>query len=243
MRFRVSVSSATSPAAPGSGRRRDASPVRAISAAADDTRASGARPRRVSAAAARAPTPAASTPDSRNSSAEPVQRLVDLARARGDEHDAARGRPAVVGQGRREQAQRLTVQTHGGEAAAPAAQRLGGRVRLGQQLGAERQRAGDETPVAVEDLDRQLAPGHGGLECARRRQQRRGRHAEALDVGGSPAQAAVQRGVELMADEHPRADREEGDREHDRERRGGGEPPSQRSRPHVRNMKPTPRTV
>ncbi len=67
MRFSVRASSETSSPLAGSGSRRAESPLRSISAAAQESLPSGPRLRRVSAAAAAPPMTAASRPQSASS--------------------------------------------------------------------------------------------------------------------------------------------------------------------------------
>src|SRR5262249_45628999 len=81
------------------------------------------------------------------------------------------------------------------------------------------------------------------VERARHREQRRRSRAELCDVHGPLPEGAVERPVQVAADENvdPRAENDE--RDEDRERRGEDRADAERPRHHPSSEKPTPRTV
>ena len=173
-----------------------------------------------------------------------MQRALDVGGAGGDEHGAAGRRAAVLGQRRGVEAQRLAAERRRRRSRGrPGAARARPTRVVGQQPGAERERARDEAPAPVEHLDRRA----GGRRRAPRARPARSAAAGAETLSRAtsrPAGAgAVERRAQLMGDERCARPRTGRARRGRAERRGRVSRPRQRARPHVRSMKPTPRTV
>ena len=112
----------------------------------------------------------------------------------------------------------------------------------GQYPPPKRERAGDDAPAPVDDLDRELSPSERGVERTRRRQHRGGRCSQLGDLDGSRVERAIKGTVEMARDEQIDAGSHDDDSEQDRERRRHHRPQPERQPTH-RIRKPEPRTV
>ncbi len=237
----VVASRPTSSARCGSGRRCVGSPVRSISPArAVEPRE---RPQRAAHQQRGGAAPPSAGRDQRGRAAsDPCSvEIVSSTIGRSTPRRAPRRRPRpTVRERRRVDAQLVAAERHG-----PVARRSAGerrrRERLGQHATAERERARDDPPSAVDHLDERLRPAGRRVERARRREQRGRRRRELRDADRPRAERAVELAAQVPRDEHVDA------RARAPRRRASSPLPRRRStrsaKAHLPMTKPTPRTV
>ena len=176
---------------------------------------------------------------------QPVRGVLVLLRARGDEHGAAGRRPGS------DTGERRAVEAHGsgaepgvGVVGAPAGDHAGDLGARAEHAPAERSRARDDAPAAIDDLDEQPPASDASLERTGRRQQRRRGRAQLGNLRRPGAQCRVARRGLLALRQRDGSDAEQHGRERDRGACRQRDAHAQACRlPHGSSTNPTPRTV
>ena len=176
--------------------------------------------------------------------ANAMEVLLDRPRRRRDHDRAARRRCAAdVRQRRDVHPNRLGTDAAVRVAGPATSGRRGDQPGRGQHAPAETERARDDPPVLVDDLDGELLAPERRLEHSRRRHEQRGsRRAQPGDLRGARSQRPVERTVELARGQDLDRRAQDHDRGDDRDRRSQCGTASERPNPHP-SLKPTPRTV